>query len=125
MVTEFGMTVATEPLEGTPLALPTGDYALSDQTRRDVDLNAQALAEMAFSRARQLVALNRQCLDHLAVNVLERETLTREDLDDIFDAHELSTAALPEHAAFADLAGADAPVPHLASDPPEGPAAKS
>ena len=125
MVTEFGMTIATEPLEGTPLALPTGDYALSDQTRRDVDLNAQALAEMAFSRARQLVALNRQCLDNLAVNVLERETLTREDLDDIFDAHELSTALLPEHAVFAELAGADAPVPHLSSDTPERPAANS
>ena len=126
MVTEFGMTVATEPLEGTPLALPTGDYALSDQTRRDVDLNAQALAEMAFSRARQLLALNRRCLDNLAANVLERETLTREDLDDIFDAHELSTALLPEHGAFAELGGpAEMPVPHLSSDPPEDPQIKS
>ena len=98
MVTEFGMTVATEPYEGTPLALPTGDYALSDRTRRDVDLNAQALAEMAFSRARQLLAQNRDCLDDLAVNALERETLTREDLDDIFDAHELTrpTSGHPE-----------------------------
>jgi cell division protease FtsH len=120
MVTEFGMTVATEPLEGTPLALPTGDYALSDATRRDVDLNAQALAEMAFSRARQLLALNRDCLVHLATNVLERETLTREDLDDIFDAHDLSTALLPQEAGFVEFGGAaEVPAPHLSSKPAE------
>jgi cell division protease FtsH len=120
MVTEFGMTVATEPLEGTPLALPTGDYALSDQTRRDVDLNAQALAEMAFSRARQLLAMNRDCLDNLATNVLERETLTREDLDSIFDAHDLITALLPEEHALGELGGeAEAPAPHLTSKEPD------
>ena len=36
-----------------------------------------------------LLAGNRGCLDDLAANALERETLTREDLDEIFDAHEL------------------------------------
>ena len=51
MVTEFGMTVTTDPNDASPLAVPTGDYALSDQTRRDVDLNAQALAKMAYMRA--------------------------------------------------------------------------
>jgi cell division protease FtsH len=127
MVTEFGMTVATEPLEGTPLALPIGDYSLSDQTRRDVDLNAQALAEMAFSRARQLLALNRRCLDDLATNVLERETLTREDLDDIFAAHELSTALLSDRTGPLEVGvRTEAPVPHLSKHPPqaEGPQSK-
>jgi cell division protease FtsH len=120
MVTEFGMTVATEPLEGTPLALPTGDYALSDQTRRDVDLNAQALAEMAFSRARQLLAMNRDCLDDLAVNALERETLTREDLDDIFAAHELSIDLLPKESDLVDFGSpTELPAPHLAAERPK------
>ncbi|MDX6662360.1 MAG: cell division protease FtsH, partial [Solirubrobacterales bacterium] len=109
MVTEFGMTVTTSPMdnstrallsgsamENSPRALPTGDYALSDQTRRDVDLNAQALANMAFSRARQLVSNNRRCLDDLASTVLERETLTREELDEIFDAHPLSRSLIPD-----------------------------
>jgi cell division protease FtsH len=95
MVTEFGMTVAKEPLEGAPLAIPTDNYALSDGTRRDVDQNAHTLASMAYSRARQLVSANRRCLDDLAAAVLERETLTREDLDEIFDAHELSRTLLP------------------------------
>jgi cell division protease FtsH len=95
MVTEFGMTLTKEPLEASPLALPTSDYALSDHTRRDVDLNAQALANMAFIRARQLITLNRRCLDDLASAVLERETLTREDLDDIFAAHKLERRLIP------------------------------
>ncbi len=40
--------------------------------------------------------LNRECLDDLAGNALERETLTREDLDEIFAAHELRRTLLPE-----------------------------
>jgi cell division protease FtsH len=95
MVTEFGMTVAMEPLEGAPLAIPTSNYALADGTRRDVDQNAQVLASMAYSRARQLISLNRRCLDDLAAAVLERETLTREDLDEVFDAHQLTRTLLP------------------------------
>jgi hypothetical protein len=68
---------------------PTGDYALSDQTRREVDLSAQELATMAYARAHRLMEMNRGCLDDLAANALEPETLTREDLDEIFAAHEL------------------------------------
>jgi cell division protease FtsH len=89
MVGEFGMGVAIDADGPAPIALPTGDYALSDQTRREVDLAAMTLAREAFRRARQLVAANRECLDNLAANALERETLTREDLDEIFAAHEL------------------------------------
>jgi cell division protease FtsH len=90
MVTEFGMSVSGEALDGSPLARPTGDYALSDQTRRDVDRSAQALAEVAYSRARRMVEQNRRCLDDLAASALERETLTRDDLDAIFAAHGLN-----------------------------------
>ena len=50
---------------------------------------------MAYARARQLMQLNRRCLDDLAANALERETLTREDLDEIFDAHDLDRTLLP------------------------------
>ena len=96
MVTEFGMTPAKDQPDPAPLAVPTGDYALSDETRRDVDLNAQELARMAYWRARQLVSINRRCLDDLAANALERETLTREDLDNVFAAHKLERRLVPE-----------------------------
>ena len=39
--------------------------------------------------ALNLLHENRGCLDDLAANALERETLTREDLDEVFAAHEL------------------------------------
>jgi hypothetical protein len=96
MVTEFGMTVSHGPPDSAPLAQPTSDYAMSDRTRRGVDENAQELAHMAYARARQLMKVNRRCLEDLASNALERETLTREDLDEIFDAHDLRRTFLPE-----------------------------
>src|SRR3954471_1190729 len=96
MVTELGMTPSHGPPDSAPLAQPTGDYALSDRTRRDVDQNAQELAQLAYARARQLMRLNRGCLDDLATNALERETLTREDLDEIFDAHDLRRNLVPK-----------------------------
>jgi cell division protease FtsH len=96
MVTEFGMTVSHGPPDSAPLAQPTSDYAMSDRTRRDVDENAQELAHMAYARARQLMRVNRRCLEDLASNALERETLTREDLDEIFAAHDLRRTFLSE-----------------------------
>src|SRR3954463_1207524 len=96
MVTEFGMTPSHGPPDSAPLAQPTADYALSDRPRRAVDQTAQELAPLAYTRARQLMQLNRRCLDDLASNALERETLTREDLDEIFDAHDLRRSLLPK-----------------------------
>ncbi|MDX6617153.1 MAG: cell division protease FtsH [Solirubrobacterales bacterium] len=95
MVSEFGMGLSPDQPEETPIALPTGDYAVSDHTRRDVDLGTMALARQAHRYARELLQSNRQCLDDLAAAALERETLTREELDEIFDAHELRQPKLP------------------------------
>ena len=95
MVTEFGMGVAIDHDGPPPIALPTGDYAVSDATRRDADLAAMTLAREADRRARALIAAHRQCLDDLAATALERETLTREELDEIFAAHELRGLAQP------------------------------
>jgi cell division protease FtsH len=110
MVAEFGMGVALDADGAPPIALPTGDYALSDRTRRDVDVAAMTLAREAYRRARAMVAANRECLEDLAVNALERETLTREELDEIFAAHELRERE--REAAGAEAAAA------LTSEPP-------
>jgi len=75
--------------------MPTADYAVSDQTRREVDQAAMTLAREAYRRARALISANLEVIDHLAVLALERETLTREELDEIFDAHELHGLAAP------------------------------
>src|SRR6185312_3109163 len=89
MVGEFGMGVALDAHGPAPIAMPTGDYALADATRREVDIAAMTLARDAYRRARALLAANRACLDDLAAHALERETLTREELDEVFAAHEL------------------------------------
>jgi cell division protease FtsH len=89
MAAEFGMGVALDHDGPPPIALPTDDYAVSDATRRDVDLAGMSLAREAYRRSRALLAANRACLDDLATTALERETLSREDLDAIFGAHEL------------------------------------
>jgi len=125
MVTEFGMAPARGAGEVSPLAVPTGDYALSDQTRREVDKNAQALAAMGYTRARQLVNINRQCLDDLAANALERETLTREDLDKIFAGHTLERRLVPVSASAPPVGELDRrgfapthPLPTIEDSPP-------
>jgi cell division protease FtsH len=89
MVGEFGMGVALDHDGPPPIAMPTGDYAVSDATRRDVDLASMTLAREAFRRAHALLTANRECLDDLAETALERETLTREELDEVFARHTL------------------------------------
>ena len=95
MVTEFGMGVALDHDGPPPIALPTGDYAVSDATRREVDVAAMTLAREAYRRARALLTANREVLEALSAAALERETLTREELDEIFAAHKLRTLAEP------------------------------
>ncbi len=89
MVGEFGMGVAIDHDGPPPIAMPTGDYAVSDATRRDVDLASMTLAREAYRRSRALLSANRECLDDLAEQALSRETLTREELDEIFARHTL------------------------------------
>jgi cell division protease FtsH len=93
MATEFGMGVNGDG--PPPIALPTSDYAVSDATRREVDVATMTLAREASRRARTLLAANRKCLDDLAATALERETLSREELDAVFARHELRGLAAP------------------------------
>src|SRR6201992_3196678 len=86
---EFGMGVSLDTAGPPPIAMPTGDYAISDATRRDVDLASLTPAREAHRRARALLAAHRECLDDLAETALNRETLTREALDEIFSRHTL------------------------------------
>ncbi len=104
MVGEFGMGVAVDAHGPAPIAMPVTDYAVSDETRREVDVAAMTLAREAQRRARALLSANRDCLDDLAANALERETLTREDLDEIFAAHELRELAPSQPGSSAALA---------------------
>jgi cell division protease FtsH len=120
MVAEFGMGVALTHDGPAPIAIPTGDYAVSDETRREVDVAAMTLAREAYRRARALLAANRECLDHLAATALERETLTREELDEVFAAHQLQVLADRQGTGPALVAMTRPPSPQ---DPPAQPTA--
>src|SRR4051794_111141 len=78
-----------------PTALPPSDSAVPAKPRREVDQAAITLAREAYRRARALISANLELVDHLAVLALERETLTREELDEIFAAHDLHGLAAP------------------------------
>jgi cell division protease FtsH len=113
MAAEFGMGVAVDGDGPPPIALPTSDYAVSDATRRDVDIAAMSLAREASRRARALLAANRECLEDLAATALERETLSREELDEVFARHELRSLAAPH--------GSGAALVAMAKETPAGP----
>ncbi|MDX6654484.1 MAG: cell division protease FtsH [Solirubrobacterales bacterium] len=112
MVAEFGMGVAIDHDGPPPIAMPTGDYAVSDSTRRDVDLAAMTLAREAHRRARALLSANRECLDDLAEQALVRETLTREELDEIFARHPLRELVDPKGSSAAMVAMSRLRHPH-------------
>jgi cell division protease FtsH len=109
MVTEFGMGVALDHDGPPPIALPIGEWKVSDQTRREVDQAAMTLASEAYRRARALVAANRPCLDDLAEVALDRETLSREELDTIFARHQLKGLVDPGRSGAALVALARKP----------------
>jgi cell division protease FtsH len=94
MVTEYGM--------GTSISsrrLPTGDYSVSENTRRLVDEEQQEISDVAYRRAHALIRANRDLLDALANALLEREILERADISAIVGAHSgtlIAAEGLPE-----------------------------
>ena len=98
MVTEYGM--------GTHLnsqRLPADDYSISDNTRRMIDDEQQHITDFAFRRALDLVSSNRDAMEALALALLDREALEREDIDAIMA--ELGPSNAPEPLAELPLAG--------------------
>jgi cell division protease FtsH len=76
MVTQYGM--------GTELMskqVPTDDYAMSDNTRRQVDEEQQYLTDLAHRRALKIVQEHRPLLEALAHTLLDHEVLEREDIE--------------------------------------------
>jgi ATP-dependent Zn protease len=59
------------------------DYALSEETKRLRDREQRAITDGAYTWALRAVAESRVHLDRLAQALLERETLTRPEVDAI------------------------------------------
>jgi len=91
MVTEYGMTTAIGPVK---LAGGSGEVFMgrdmghsrdySDGSAATVDSEVRALIEQAHDEAYQVLTANRDILDQLALELLEKETLDHHRLDEIF-----------------------------------------
>jgi cell division protease FtsH len=105
MVARFGMddtignvvyAAATAGLEG-----PTGLGALepraySEQTAREIELGVRALTQQALDRAVATLTRNRAALETGAALLIERETLTREELPEVLPDPGASSTAPPK-----------------------------
>ncbi|HEY4267870.1 MAG TPA: ATP-dependent zinc metalloprotease FtsH [Galbitalea sp.] len=91
MVTEFGMSAkvgsvkltggSSEPFMGRDMG---GSRDYSETLAETVDAEVRQLIEQAHTEAWEVINANRDILDHLATELLEKETLDHEQLAEIF-----------------------------------------
>jgi cell division protease FtsH len=79
MVFEWGMGESV-----TSRTMRADNYALSEETKRLRDTEQARLTDSAYAEARRLVASHRAALDRVAAALLEKETLSREELVELF-----------------------------------------
>jgi ATP-dependent Zn protease len=76
MVFEYGMGE-----EVASRTMRADNYALSEETKRLRDLEQARLTDVAYSEAVRLLEKHRSVLDRLAVALLEKETLLRDEVE--------------------------------------------
>ncbi len=88
MVTQFGMSEVIGPLavgDKEQEIFLGREFAqrreISERTAQKVDDEVKRLIDEAYARATQIISGNRELLDRIAVALLDRETIDREDLD--------------------------------------------
>jgi cell division protease FtsH len=90
MVTQFGMSEVIGPLavgDKEQEIFLGREFAqrreISERTAQMVDAEVKRLVDEAYARAMQIISENRELLDRIAVALLDRETIDREDLDSL------------------------------------------
>ena len=102
MVTLYGMGTELQSKQ-----LPSDDYSMSDNTRRNIDEEQQYLTDLAHRRALKIVGEHRTLLDAFAFTLLENEVLEREDIDRIMSAYRRGTGEDAEQLAREAAVGAE------------------
>ncbi len=102
MVTEFGMSEAMGPItygrKHGPVFLGkefAEERNYSEDAARQIDAEIRSLVDGCYSRAREIVLEHRERLDLLAEALLERETLTQEEVHGIVEHGALPPAPVP------------------------------
>ena len=78
MVFEYGMSDLA-----SSRTMRADNYALSEETKRLRDSEQARLTDVAYDEAERLIVKHRVSLDRLAQQLLERETLTRDELHEL------------------------------------------
>jgi cell division protease FtsH len=79
MVFEWGMGESV-----TSRTMRADNYALSEETKRLRDTEQSLLTSAAYTESKRLLAKHRAALDRVASALLDKETLTREELQELF-----------------------------------------
>jgi cell division protease FtsH len=79
MVFEWGMGESV-----TSRTVRADDYGLSEETKRLRDSEQARLTDSAYAESLRLLSTHRAALDRVAAALLERETLSREELVELF-----------------------------------------
>jgi cell division protease FtsH len=102
MVTQFGMSEVIGPLavgDKEQEIFLGREFAqrreISERTAQMVDDEVKRLIDEAYARATQILTAHRELLDRIAVALLDRETIDREDLDRLVKNLPLSPRNLP------------------------------
>jgi cell division protease FtsH len=106
MVTQFGMSEVIGPLavgDKEQEIFLGREFAqrreISERTAQMVDDEVKRLVDEAYARATQILSGNRDLLDRIALALLDRETIDREDLDRLVKNLPLAPRNLPPDAA--------------------------
>ena len=149
MVTEYGMTTDVGPVK---LASASGEVFMgrdmghgreySERVAERIDAEVRGLIEQAHNEAYEVINANRDVLDRLALELLEKETLDHNQLEDIFkdvrklpprpqwlSSEERPVSTLPpvqvprraDQVAVAATVASDQPAPAPAAHPVTGP----
>jgi cell division protease FtsH len=86
MVFEYGMSNAT-----ASRTMRADNYALSEETKRLRDQEQARLTDEAYVEAIRLLQKHRPVLDRIARALLEKETLDREELNQLLDGVEVES----------------------------------
>ncbi len=124
MVTQFGMSEVIGPLavgDKEQEIFLGREFAqrreISERTAQMVDDEVKRLVDEAYARATQILNENRDLLDRIAVALLDRETIDREDLDRLVRNLPLPPRNLPPDPAAAPNQPASRPGPTPARAP--------
>jgi cell division protease FtsH len=79
MVFEFGMSDVA-----TSRTMRADNYALSEETKRMRDSEQARLTDQAYAESVRLLQKHRSALDRVAAALMEKETLVREELRELF-----------------------------------------